>query len=63
MTGHEIGELLSVLLFLSSVVLVMIGFPVAFTLGGSAVLFAFLGEALGAFNFDLSSLAERISAP
>lgn len=59
MTGHEIGELLSVLLFLSSVVLVMIGFPVAFTLGGSAVLFAFLGEALGAFNFDLSSLAER----
>lgn len=59
MTGHEIGELLSVLLFLSSVVLVMIGFPVAFTLGGSAVLFAFVGEALGAFNFDLSSLAER----
>ncbi|PWR24837.1 TRAP transporter large permease [Zavarzinia aquatilis] len=59
MTGHEIGELLSVLLFLSSVVLVMIGFPVAFTLGGSAVLFAFVGEAFGAFSFDLSSLAER----
>lgn len=59
MTGHEIGEVLSVLLFLSSVVLVMIGFPVAFTLGGSAVLFALLGEALGAFSFDLSSLAER----
>lgn len=59
MTPHEIGEVLAVLLFLSTIGVVMIGFPVAFTLGGTAVIFALVGEAFGAFNFDLSSLAER----
>ncbi|MDD3444513.1 MAG: TRAP transporter large permease subunit [Zavarzinia sp.] len=59
MSPAEIGEVLAVALFVSTIALVMLGFPVAFTLGGVAVLFAFLGEAFGAFSFDLSSLAER----
>ncbi len=38
------------LLFLSVIIVLLAGFPVAFTLGGTALIFAAIGVATGAFN-------------
>jgi len=49
------------LLFLTVIVLLLAGFPVAFTLGGTALLFAAVGVAVGSFNEALlSGLPNRI---
>lgn len=54
-------ELLAPLMFVGAIALLMCGFPVAFTLAGVSVLFAFLGAALGAFDVSLlSSLPLRL---
>ena len=37
-------ELLALIMFLVTIVALLLGFPVALTLGGSALLFAFIGE-------------------
>ncbi len=50
-----IGEILSVLLFVGVIATLMLGYPVAFTLPGTALIFAVVGWALGAF--DLSYFA------
>ena len=40
-------------MFLTTLGLLLFGFPVAFTLAGSALLFGFLGDALEVFNFRM----------
>ena len=55
------AELLAPLMFASAIVLLSCGFPVAFTLAGTSVLFAFIATAFGAFNLSLlSSLPLRL---
>ena len=44
-------EILAIVMFLTTLGLLLFGFPVAFTLAGSALLFGFLGDALEVFNF------------
>jgi tripartite ATP-independent transporter DctM subunit len=46
-------ELLAILLIAAVCVLLMAGYPVAFTLGGTALAFAVLGAALGVMPFSL----------
>ena len=54
-------EWLALLLFATVIVALLAGFPVAFTLGGTALLFAAAGTVTGAFNEALlSSLPNRI---
>lgn len=54
------GELLSLLMFFGIIGFLMLGFPVAFTLAGVALMFAGLGYLLGAFDpSNFSSLAPR----
>jgi tripartite ATP-independent transporter DctM subunit len=45
-----IGEILSVAMFLATIGAVLVGYPVAFTLAGTALLFAALGMATGVFD-------------
>ena len=55
-----LGELLSLVMFATACVVLLLGFPVAFTLGGVALGFAFLGLALGIFDLRLlGGLANR----
>ena len=46
-------EVLSIIMFLTTLGLLLFGFPVAFTLAGSALIFGFLGDALEVFNFRM----------
>src|SRR5512145_134215 len=50
---HTIGEILAVTMFLAVIFLLMIGYPVAFSLGGASLLFGLLGHAYGAFDLQL----------
>ncbi len=53
--------LLAPVMFISAILLLTAGFPVAFTLSGVAILFAFIGAAVGAFDVALlSSLPLRL---
>jgi len=55
-----IGEILSVILFFGIIGVLLIGFPVAFTLAGTSLLVGLIGYALGAFDPSyLASLASR----
>ena len=55
-----IGEVLSLLMFFGVIGFLLLGFPVAFTLAGSALFFAGVGWLLGAFDWsNLSSLTPR----
>jgi hypothetical protein len=57
------GELLALGLFLGVCAALMLGFPVAFTLAGTSLLFAGLGHLLGHFDLVLFlSLAPATSA-
>jgi len=47
------AEYLALIMFLVTIVALLLGFPVAITLGGSALLFAFIGEYLDLFNTGL----------
>ena len=49
-------EYLALIMFLVTIVALLLGFPVALTLGGSALLFAFIGEYLDLFNIGLLSV-------
>ena len=51
MTTLAIGETLSVLLFVAVIGTVLLGYPVAFTLAGTAIAFAGIGWLFGAFDF------------
>ena len=55
-----IGEILSLMMFLGIIGVLLMGFPVAFTLPGVALIFALIGTWLGAFDpSNLSSVAPR----
>ena len=48
-----LGEILSLVMFAVTCGVLILGYPVAFTLAGSALAFALLGNVLGVFNFNL----------
>ncbi len=55
-----IGEILSLTMFLGIIGVLLLGFPVAFTLPGVALIFALIGTWFGAFDpSNLSSVAPR----
>jgi tripartite ATP-independent transporter DctM subunit len=55
-----IGEILAALMFFGVIGMLMLGFPVAFTLSGTSLIFAIVGYNLGVFDFsNFSSLAGR----
>lgn len=47
------GDLLGPLMFIGALVLIFTGFPVAFALGGTAIIFAFIGVEMGFFDWHL----------
>ncbi len=60
MSDVLLGEILALLMFASVCGVLMLGFPVAFTLAGTALGFAVLGNALGVFDMRLlGGLASR----
>ena len=57
-----IGELLSGLMFLGVIGMLMLGFPVAFTLAGTSILFGLIGAGLGVFDFsNMAALAGKFT--
>lgn len=57
----NIAESLDVLMFAGAVIALLSGFPVAFTLGGVALLFGLIGISLGVFDFGyMAVLPQRI---
>ncbi len=55
------GDWLAPLMFLTALVLIFSGYPVAFALGGTALIFAGIGVALGYFDWSLLlALPDRI---
>jgi len=55
-----LGELLSLLMFVAIIGVLMLGFPVAFSLAGTSVAFAGIGYLLGVFDpSNFNSLASR----
>ncbi len=54
-------EWMPALLFLSVVIVLMMGYPVAFTLGGVALIFAGIGTATGTFDPLLGAMPERVT--
>lgn len=55
-----LGEVLSLLMFAAACGLLLLGFPVAFTLAGTALIFAAIGYAFGVFRpIDLAALPSR----
>ena len=46
-------EILAIVMFVTTLGVLLFGFPVAFTLAGTALLFGFLGDALEIFNFRM----------
>ena len=61
MTADGIAHLLDLLMFVTVCVLLISGYPVAFTLAGTALIFALLGYVLGAFDLSfLGAFPNRI---
>ncbi|MDO5758041.1 MAG: TRAP transporter large permease subunit [Rhodobacterales bacterium] len=61
MNGLGLGEILSILMVISTFAALLLGFPVAFTLGGVATIFAFVASYFDVFYWPLmSSLLSRI---
>ncbi len=57
----HLAEILDILMFAVAIVLLLTGFPVAFTLAGTGLLFAVLGHTLGVFDFAfVNALPQRI---
>ncbi|MBI6628578.1 TRAP transporter large permease [Pontibaca salina] len=55
-----LGEILSGLMFFGVIGMLMLGFPVAFTLAGTSLIFAFVGYAVGVFDpSNFGALANR----
>jgi len=54
-------EWMAIVMFIAVCAALMAGYPVAFTLGGVSLLFAFIGAGLGVFNLaDLNFLPARL---
>ena len=57
----EVEVILAIGMFAVAIVALLAGFPVAFTLGGVALIFAFIGISLDVFDLrDLKNIAPRI---
>jgi len=55
-----LGEIFAGLMFFGVIGMLMLGFPVAFTLGGTSLIFAMIGSHFGVFDFsNFSALAGR----
>lgn len=55
------SEMLGVLMFLGALVLIFTGYPVAFALGGTGLMFALIGGLIGQFDWILfSALPQRL---
>lgn len=55
-----LGEILAATMFLGVIAMLMLGFPVAFTLAGTSIIFAYLGLHFGVFDLsNLRALAGR----
>lgn len=55
------GEMLDLMMFAGACLLLMAGFPVAFTLAGTALIFGLIGQALGVFDSSFFyALPQRI---
>ena len=50
MSTVVIGEILAVLMFIGTILVVLVGYPVAFSLAGLALIFAGIGILLNAFD-------------
>ncbi len=60
MDPATLGEVVAIGMFAATIFLVLLGFPVAFTLAGTALIFALFGNLLGVFDFSfLTSLPSR----
>ena len=60
MDPTQLGEIISLVMFATACGVLLLGFPVAFTLGGVALLLAFVGVGLGIFDMRLlGGLASR----
>jgi tripartite ATP-independent transporter DctM subunit len=52
LSSLNIGDLLSILLFLSVLGTLLIGYPIAITLAGVSLIFAFIGHQFGTFDYS-----------
>ncbi len=60
LSSLNIGDVLSILLFLSVLGTLLIGYPIAITLAGISLIFAFIGHQFGTFDYSfLNSLPSR----
>ena len=60
MDPAQLGEIVSLVMFAVACVVLLLGYPVPFTLGGVALIFAFTGFAFGIFDLRLlGALASR----
>ena len=60
MSSIFLGEILSGLLFVGVIGALLLGFPVAFTLAGTSLIFGTVGYFLGVFDFsNLGNLMGR----
>ena len=55
MTSAALGEVMALAMFAGVFIVLMAGFPVAFSIGGISVLFAAVGSLLGAFDWPSGS--------
>ncbi len=60
MHGSLLGEIVALAMFVCTIGVVLIGYPVAFTLAGIGLIFAVIGNVLGVFDFSiLNALPQR----
>lgn len=60
MSSILIGEIVAGAMFVATIFVVMIGYPIAFSLAGTGLIFAAIGNACGVFDFALfNGLASR----
>lgn len=60
MHGSLLGEIVALAMFACTIGIVLIGYPVAFTLAGTGLIFGLIGNLLGVFDFSiLNALPQR----
>ena len=52
-------DFFSIVMFITTLILLIFGFPVAFTLAGSALIFAFLGDLLKFLTLECYSFSPK----
>ncbi|MDX2100926.1 MAG: TRAP transporter large permease subunit, partial [Alphaproteobacteria bacterium] len=60
MSQAVIGEIIALIMFVATIFVVFIGYPVSFSLAGLALIFAWIGHWFGVFDYALlTGLASR----